>query len=322
MALDGVPWFIGGPDAEHGPEVARMLAYLAANGNQGVVAPDDLKVTPLDVPGAGVKVLAGGASILNALASQEAYTVRNPTADTSSVQIAATGSAGGRTDVVIARVDNPNVDSNAQEPADPVHGPYDRFDVIPGVPAGTTRLRDVPGQEGTSGIELARIDLPANTGTVTSAMITDLRRLANPRTERQVQIGASPASGKQLTSTNFTAWPTADTFTVAVPDWATHMIARLEFVGAQTAAQVSGQLRLILGASTAFGQYAYNMAAQASPARETIVVAGEIALPDAVKGSIQPLRISGMRDAGKTGYLYTVDSSYFFADVEFVQRAV
>lgn len=319
MALDPVPWWIGG-DAEHGDNVARMLAYLAANGNEGVVAPNDLRVLPLDVPGAGVKVLAGGASILNAVASQEAYTVRNPVTDADSVKIAATGSSGGRRDMVIARVDNPNVDGNAKDPVDLVHGPYCRFDVIPDVPAGVTRLRDVPGWGGTSGIALSLVTLPANTGTVTSGMITDLRRLANPRTERQLQLGASPAAGNALTSSSFTAWPTTDTFTVTVPEWATHMLARLEFMGGQTAAQVAGELRLVLGSSTTFGTYAYNYAAQNGQARQPVVAAGELALPDSVKGTTQPLRISGRRTGG-TGNLFTVDSSYFISDVEFVQRA-
>lgn len=231
MALDGVPWAIGG-DAEHGPSVARQLAYLATNGNEGIVGPGDLKVTALPVAGAGVQVAAGGASILNRVSSQEAYTVRNPNADTTSVKIAATGSSGGRSYLVICRVDNPYVDGNAQVPADAAKGPYDRFDVIAGVPAGTTRLQDIAQYAGVSAITLARIDLPASTGTVTSGMITDLRVLANPHETTIVSANLGTVTGT-MNSTAYQAFPPYQP-TVDVPIWATH--ARVDVTISQVSA--------------------------------------------------------------------------------------
>ncbi len=317
MALDGVPLAIGG-DAEHSPSSVRQLVYLATGGREGVAAPGDLKVAALDVPGAGVKVAAGGAAVLNRVASQESYSVRNGVTDTNSVKFTATGSGSVRSDLVICRVDNPYIDGNAQSPANPINGPYTKFDVIPDVPAGTTRLQDIDLYKGMSAITLARVDLPKSTGTVTNAMITDLRQMANPRSSRQVLPG-SATPGNNLTSSTFTAWPTTNTYQVDVPSWATHMIARLEFMGGQTAAQVSGSLRLILGASTAFGEYDYNYAAQNGQARQQVVVAGELKLPSTVKGTTQPLRISGLRSGG-TGSLFTVDSTFYLADVQFVER--
>lgn len=231
MALDGVPWAIGG-DAEHGPSVLRQLAYLATNGNEGVVAAGDLKVTALPVAGAGVQVAAGGASILNRVSSQEAYTVRNPNADTTSVKIAATGSSGGRSYLVICRVDNPYVDGNAQAPADAAKGPYNRFDVIAGVPAGTTRLQDIAQYAGVSAITLARVDLPASTGTVTSAMITDLRVLANPHETTIVSANLGTVTGT-MNSTAYQAFPPYQP-TVDVPSWATH--ARIDVTISQLSA--------------------------------------------------------------------------------------
>jgi len=317
MALDGVPLAIGG-DAEHSPSSVRQLVYLATGGRQGVAGPRDLKITQLDVAGAGVKVASGGGSVLNRVAAQEAYSVRNGVTDTSSVKFTPTGSASGRSDLVICRVDNPYIDGNAQAPADPRNGPYVRFDVIPDVPAGTQSLQELNQYKGLSAIELARVDLPKSTGTVTNAMITDLRSMANPRSSRQVLLGSADP-GNALTSSTFTAWPTKNTYTVDVPSWATHMIARLEFMGGQTAAKAAGSLRLILGSSTAFGEYDYNYAAQNGQARQSVVVAGEIALPGSVKGTTTSLRISGLRSSGD-GNLFTVDSTYYLADVQFVER--
>lgn len=318
MALDGVPWFIGG-DAEHGGDVARQLAYLATGGRQGVASPGDLKVTALSVPGGGAQVAAGGGAILNRILPQESYTVRNPIADLDQVKFAATGSAAGRSDIVICRVDNPYLDSNAPAPADPAKGPYNRFDIIPDVPAGTRSLQELDQYKGLSAIELARVDIPKSTQTITNAMITDLRALANPRSFRRVMSGTADA-GNNLTSPTFTAWPTANAYNIDVPSWATHMIARLEFMGGQTAAQASGSLRLILGAATAFGQYDYNYPANDGRGRQAVVVAGELALPASVRGTSTTLRISGLRAAGSDGYLFTVGSSYYLADVQFVER--
>lgn len=323
MALDGVPWFIGGDDAEHGPDVARMLAYLAANGQEGVVAPGDLKVSQLDVPGGGVKIAAGGASILNRLASQQAYTVRNPNADTDSVKVAATGSGATRADLVAVIVDNPNVDGNAQTPDDPVHGPYCRFDIIPNVPAGTRRLQDVPGQEGTSGFALSRIDMPKSSGTVTNALITDLRKMGNPKVQPQKVIGPAATAGSKLLGTAYSFWPD-NSYQVDVPDWATHMIAEVRFVGGQTTGRTIGQLRLVLGSGSdlyPFGEYTYNYPDPGQQARPTIWAADELKLPAAVRGTTQTLRMQGNRSAASAGNLFTADATQYIADVQFVQRA-
>lgn len=320
MALDPVPFVVGGY-AEHGPDVFRLLAYLATNGNAGIVSPTNLKVVPLDVPSAGVKVGSGAASVLNALATQQAYAVRNPNTDTTSVRIAATGSSSERSDMVIVRVDNPYVDGNAQAPADPVHGPYVRFDVLVGVPSTAQDISDVPGQEGTSGLALARIDLPKSTGTVTASMITDLRKMANPYSDGFMLQAAPASGGSNLTGSGFAFWPD-NSYTIDIPKRATHMLARLEFQGGQTAGQVAGQIRLVLGSGSAlypFGTYEYNYPNPGQQSRTEVVAAGELKLPTAVKGTSQTLRMQGLRSSG-TGNLFTVDRSYYNAQIQFVER--
>jgi hypothetical protein len=325
MALDGVPWAIGG-DAEHGPGVARQLAYLAMSGKQGVVAPGDLKVVPYDVPGAGVKVTAGSAGILNRVASQEAYTVRNPITDVDSVKIGATGSSGPRSDLVILRVDNPNVDDNAQDPLDPVNGPYDRLDIISGVPAGTRRLQDLDQYKGLSAIELARIDLPASTGTVTSAMITDLRRIANPRTQGPTQVtGTLPAPVQILTlDGGWSNFPKTGIQGVEIPDWATHMSIEIK----TTYRAVSGNdyffLQAFFGADNTYGVFANQVIDGAGTAkyRSPIFLPsnGDWAIPAALRGTTQAITIRA-RAAGATGaVIATTSEDYFYATVTFTEK--
>lgn len=323
MALDGVPWAIGG-DAEHGPEVARQLAYLATGGKQGVGGASDLKVVPLDVPGAGVKVLSGIGSILNRVASKEAYSIRNAEADAESVKIGATGSSGGRSDLVIARVDNPYVDSNAQDPADPVHGPYNRFDVVAGVPAGTKSLQELDQYKGLSAIELARIDLNASDGTVTAAKIVDLRQVANPGRERQTYQQAmmnfstlTSSTDVPFPATSNTSWPTA-----LVPAFATQAVVRATLVGvtvdtAATAGYLSA--RIGTGTETATRGSYYNEQT-ANGTRRNFIIEDTVPIPAALRGTSQRLYVYGRRSGG-TGALRVATDAQIFWDVEFIEAA-
>lgn len=314
--FDRVPWFVGG-DAEHSPEVARTLAYVAMQGGQGVLGPGDLKVTQLPVPGAGVAVASGVVGILNAIQKQQGYIGSNPTVDDTPV-FDANPSGADRYDMLVARVRNPIVEGSAAAVADPVTGPFIGCEVIPGVPA-TARTLAQAGKGGWSATPLARIRMPAGSGTVLNAQITDLRRLMIAQSARRVLKGAA-AAGVALTSSSFTAWPTANPYSIDVPEWATHLVARLEFMGGQTAAQVAGDLRLILGPDdTPFAEYSYNYAAQNGQARQMVVVTGEIKLPTSLLGTTTTLRMSGRRTGG-TGNLFTVDDTFYSADVQFERR--
>lgn len=323
MPIDPVPWFVGG-GAEHSPEVARLLAFSATSGSEGVVRSGDLKVAATSTPSGQVQVRPGAGIILNRAigGDLQSYMARMPTADT--VSVAQTTSAGGRSDLVVIQVEDPFMSGEPwQDPTDPTVGPYVFTRVISNVPSTATRLQDVPGYEGRSAITLARIDIPANTATITSSMIKDMRNMARRRSDRQLLTG-DPGTGAALTSSTFTAWPPAATaFSVDVPDWATSMTARVEMLGGQTAAAVAGQLRLVLNDSNdyAFATYNYNYAAQTGQARQPIVIAGTIAIPAALRGTTVSLRPSGLRSSG-TGNLFTVDSAYYVADVQFTEKAI
>ncbi|MDT8915765.1 hypothetical protein [Amycolatopsis sp. PS_44_ISF1] len=219
---DSVPWFVGG-GAHHSPEIARLLAYAATSAAEGVVTPGDLKVVPLDVPGSSVRVLSGACFALNRAAggSQQTYISRNPSQDV--VSISATGSGSGRSDLVVARIEDPNMPGEPwANPGDPTVGPYVFTRIIPNVAPTTTTM-----PSGQSGIPLARIDIPANTGTVTTGMIKDLRKLARPRSwaDYDVQAGINATGGGaeyiRVTDADWRTWP-LNTLAVAVPSWATH----------------------------------------------------------------------------------------------------
>lgn len=221
MTWDSVPWFTGG-GAVHSPEIARLVAYAATSGSEGIVSPGDLKVTAMSPPDGRVRVLSGAAIILNKAAggTSQSYVGRNVGQDI--VSIPATGTGQTASYLIMAQIKDPWLSGEPwADPADPKVGPYifsERVAVQPGT-------RTVPS--GVSGIPLARVDVPANTGTITDAMITPLRQLAQPHywPEFDVQPGNSDANGNavplKLTDTGWTNWP-SNLLAVNVPTWATH----------------------------------------------------------------------------------------------------
>ncbi|GAA1323758.1 hypothetical protein ACFSWE_09585 [Leucobacter albus] len=232
MAVDPVPWFIQAP-AEHSAEVARTLAYQAIGGKEGLARAGDLIVRALPVPGGAVQVLPGAAGILNrgSGGGGQAYVGRVGAAVT--VPIAATGSGGGRSDLIVFRVDDPQY--GGQTPDSPVEGPYIRLDVVSGVNVSVTRVQDVPGHEADSAVTLARVDLPASTGTVTDAMVTPLATVASPRREESVfarpRIAADDTPERNLTASVGTGgefFPggggVANEFQVVIPEWAAYAV--------------------------------------------------------------------------------------------------
>lgn len=232
MAWDTVPWFVGG-GAQHSPEVARLLAYASTAGAEGIAEPGDLKVVPLDVPGSAVRVNPGAALIRNRATGggQQTYVARLPSADT--VSIAPTGSGGGRSDLIVARIEDPYMAGEPwQDPADPTVGPYVFTRVVSNVPSTTKSAAELG--LGHSMIALARIDLPASTGTVEASHIVDLRQQAVPFTRVEPYLPYYPPKNgtiQELTSSSFVTWPTGAEWWVDVPEWAVRMEAMAVVAG-------------------------------------------------------------------------------------------
>lgn len=220
MAVDPVPYFVGNPGAQHSAEVVRSSMYAATRGAEGIAGVADLKVQAQSVPNGTVQVVPGGALLLNRYpgGSGQSYTLRNATA--TDVPITATGSGGGRTDLIVARI----LDSQYEgtPPVDPNDFQYSRIVTIQGVPSGTKTAREL--NLGYPAIALAKITLPASTGTVTDAMITDLRRVAQPRRERAM-VTVFPTASIQVPTAAYGPWPinTPQQPQVYVPEWATRV---------------------------------------------------------------------------------------------------
>lgn len=258
MGWDPNPWMVAG--ARHSAEVCRMLAYMATEGREGIIAPGHLKVVQRAVPSGGVRILTGGCGILARWTTFQLYAGRMTSEDDTA--IAATAPGVTRSDLVIARVEDPaDAAGGWPVPADPLLGPYIFTRVLQGVPATTKRLSDV--QPTQSGIALARIDIPAATATITDAMIKPLAPLIGGTEFDSDSSNATPfiaeahfsnAKAPSVASTllgnenAYKDWPTDASWTVPVPSWATHMDIRFIAWNAGYAGGDSwGRVKMVIG---------------------------------------------------------------------------
>ncbi|MEV7936598.1 hypothetical protein AB0O82_10685 [Kitasatospora sp. NPDC088264] len=219
MTLIQPPLMVTG--AVHPARALRMMVRDLSRGSQGVTEGGDLKVRQTATPGPGVRVGAGSAIVLGAAFGQGSYTQYN--VGDHLVPIAPTGGTG-RTDLLVLRVEDPDFEGTR----DPVKEDIGYFHVIPGVSATAS------APPGMTALPLARITIPPNCQTVTDAMITDLRKVANPRSEHQVRVIGSFGYSAIGSQTNvWQEWPASAGAQVSidVPAWATSAYVVTELNG-------------------------------------------------------------------------------------------
>lgn len=317
MTWDGVPWMVGG-GAEHGAEIGRLLAYAAVGGAEGIVGVGDLKVTAQTVPGASVKHTAGAAILLNRSVGgdQQVYMGRSPS-EVNPIAIGATGGAG-RSDLIVVRVEDPQY-SPWGAPPDVESGPYIYTRVISGVPSTTKTAAEL--NLGYAAIALARIDIPVSTATITDAMITDLRKVARPRTQREL-LTAQQVTDNDLTSGTFVTWPAVATWSVDIPSWATKAKIIATVAGAQTqnSAQAYGKIKVVLD-TLSTQQFTYDenwLGVQ----RKQVYVADTLAIPSGIRGTTVTVKIQATRDIAQgAGYLQADAATAAALDIQFVETA-
>lgn len=235
MPLQNVPWATGNGSLNP-VEGARMSLYAATKEARGVLTVGAMRVTALPVPGSAVRIHHGGCVTPNDyLKAQEygaqAYVMREMS--WTDFEIPATGSSGGATRYLIARIKDHQYAGNA--PEDPKNGPYNEYALVSSI--NNLSYPHVP---------LAKIAQPANTATITNAMITDIREVAMPRVEdhviarpvvhqaiqnwshvlRQKKNGSGVLRGEQ-----FPDRVHGGGFKIKAPEWATRMIIECHLTG-------------------------------------------------------------------------------------------
>lgn len=332
MALDSTPWFVGG-GAHHSPEVARLLAYAATSGAEGVVEPSSLRVAAQSIPNGTVSVRPGAALILNKYpgGGQQTYVLRNATS--TSVTIPPTGAGGGRSDAIIARILDPQYEGAA--PADPVTFQYARIERIGSVPYGLTDIAELGLPY--PAILLARVTLNANMGTVGPGSITDMRQVAIPRRESILRThaltsgdaallsnpGAYPNAGQTWPVSTETAWGE-----IQIPVWATRMKIVLMWAGITVPpGDARGQAWVQVGATVnpdnvKTQAVSYNGTNSPNTSRNMILVADERWIPPALRGTAQKFYPRANAVVGAAASYWRLDGgSNLVLQVEFMEQA-
>lgn len=335
MSWESVPWAVGG-GAVVSPEVARLVAYMAANGNEGTLGPNDLKVAAMAVAGAGVDIAPGAAIVPCRTAgyAYQSYAGRNPTVD--NVGVTATGAGSGRVDMVVARVEDPWLPTEPwADPVDVAVGPYIYTRVIQNVGAAAVASKSAAraflAAFASSSIPLAGITLPVSTAAVLGSHITDLRNVAKPRTDRRPYI-LNPGAKVSLSSASYVDW--AGSWSVEVPVWATQAAVFLNIYGARLDRQAAGtsgtsvgRVRIALGTATpgpVLGQgSAYDILAPGSDAvaRHSLGAGDLIDIPAGYRGTVQTLHVQGIKSSGNQN-VYVDATSSITVDIEFQETAV
>jgi hypothetical protein len=306
MALFARPILTNG--ATHPAQQFRMLVRDLARGAEGITQGDDLKVTQRSTPGGGVSISDGSAVIRGrANTFQGSYSACN--IGTADQPIAATGGTG-RSDMLILRIEDPEYEGTLNPATDQIA----YFQIIPNVSASATAIPD-----SRTGIPLARIDIPASTSTITNAMITDLRKVANPRRDRRLYT-QSPTSDSALigASTTYSYFSTASGWNIAVPDWATTVRLRVDVCPIRySVADFFGALRATFGASLTLQATSLDDNQGAGVRKIPGICADTLTVPASYRGTTQLLRAQANGASGNAGRINVTASTTFIADVEF-----
>lgn len=316
MTFGGQPMFVDG--ATHPAELVRGMIRDLAGSREGIIRSASMRVSQRAVAGGGVRIADGSCLIQGKFTAWQGYYYGRNIGD-QDVPIAATGAAA-RSDMVIARVEDPQYEGVLNPATDATFYPY----VASNVAGTATKVSDVSATM--TGIPLARIDIPANTATITDAMVVDLRQMANPRRSRQM-FNFRQAAVEDLTSAAWVQWPVGASWSVAIPDWANQAVVSVLFnslrgnrVDANTAGGFWGGLRAGLGgvAYTRESGYDWNIPAVNNYDRSMMAVADSMAVPANMRGTTTSLWTEGYKTGGNPSL--EVDSySSVLADLEFIE---
>lgn len=215
----------GAPVPAH---LAREQLWLASGGQTGVIGPESCEVVAQENPDGTVRILPGGFSI--AATSPRAaigYTSApwqsygRSLYDPVTVEISPTSSAGGRTDVVGIVIHDPDFEGLELEGEELAAHQFWRPHVVQNAGNNATRPEHFASLRRPF-LPLAQIRIPASTGTITDAMIHDIRFLAVARTHAEELIQDLSETSHRSIPASQTAWTTVASFEgIQQPQWAT-----------------------------------------------------------------------------------------------------
>jgi hypothetical protein len=325
--FDPVAWSVDG--GRHRGELLRVLAYGATGGGEGIISAPDCKVHQLSTPGGQIEIDPGALLIRNRSANVRNQTYvangRTPTR----LDVTPTGGSGRR-DMVVVRVEDPQYTPWPQPaPAQAPDHQYVKPYIIENVPAGIETFAEL--NLGYSAVELALLNIPAGTQTITNGMITDLRDIAQPRRQRYVSSWVPPSPPSQFPNfglNNRGLFPSM-ALPVKCPSWATQIKLMVTVNGvlfwSDTQTKIfTGNMRAEYGWTLPGNPYVFTPPVglhfddPKSLFRSSVQMAGQMALPANFRGKTHNVRIGTMITFG-TGAPIVDAYSNVVVDAEFVE---
>lgn len=298
---DNAVWAANGPETD--ARMARELAWVASGGQTGIVGPWSCRVLAQSVPNGTVRIMPGGftvaatsqfAAIGYSSAPWQSYmrSVYEPI----TVSIDPTGSSGARTDVVGIVIDDPEFEGTSP---DPDSHQYWRPHVVRNAGNNATRPEHFASL-GRPFLPLAQVRIPANTGTITNAMITDIRFLAVARTTTVARWGIQEVQRTIDASNEY-----RDLFTITgiqVPQWATycHISGSASGLIVVGSGRMSGTLRGRLNSNSSRSGYVTYFREEGTDngLRLHLPIQGHAWLEPAERGATLDFTFQGFRTTG------------------------
>ena len=318
MAVDPVPYVVHG--AKHSADVFRQAYHDLSAGAEGVSLPQSLHVKQTGTPSNQVQVMPGGVVLPNTYSGGAGQSYTGRVASATLVDVPASDSTGAKSYYIIFRVQDPQF--GGQAPADPLVGPYSFLECVP-----TSANVEHPHYR------LARVTVPANTATITNAMITDLRDVAMPRSLnvwRPRALVTEDTEGLDVSGEVGEWFPNSggpqDVF---IPAWATRVQIRCEWLAVRySQGNAWGQMWVEFGPGSAPSEretktqkFQFDTPAANNVSRANWVVVDDRAIPASYRGTTQKFVPKARRLGGPQGSVQVDGLSGMNLELRFLQVA-
>jgi len=303
------------------PAELRRVQMALARGNEGIAAGPHLRVLETAPRSNRVRILSGIGIVWGRDTPWQGFYIGSNVGD-DFVTIPPTGGVAAHYILALEFADRDVLIGGGPDPQ--IGGV--RWGVYPAA------LYAVAPPSGVSAIALARIDVPANTSIITDAMITDLRKVANPRRQRLLfEWDVQVVNDLIYTPNAVQGWPQVADTDIGIPAWATSAQVLAHVIGVYTvnaAAPVTGQnaaadysagylWAFLAGVETRKTPY-YAAPWTGAADRRSFPIGGWLNLGN-VRGTDQLIQLRGQRYTGTPGKLRADTSARALIDVEFIE---
>lgn len=312
--MQKLPMMLNQPGLEYPAEILRAEHFAATAGGNGVSAPGDMKVRPQPAADGTVQIAPGNATAVSRFAGQANQSYMIPAFTAETLTVPPTGSGGGRTDLVVAWVRDPDHRGESFTPEQAPSVDFWKYEVL-------------QGRDNTNGlpfpvVPLAVITRPRNTTIVTNAHITDVRELTNPKSQRRLWADQLDRADRQSVHTASTVWPTKATHVVNVPALATRCVVLATWgtvlaTPGTTIGSVHVRLRAADGTTVETQVSTWVTPNTTAESRFSITLGDTRTIPAAMRGKQVTVEMMGTKVSGSNAYMDGGSSATL--DIEFQQ---